>query len=334
MTDNTMPSDILRTLKEAGGYVSGEKISRELGLSRAAVWKKIKSLRAMGFVINATPSLGYLFVRSPDLSAEDIMSDINGEFWKSVSLYQKVGSTNELAAGLPVDHPDSGAALIIADRQEKGKGRLGRAWISPPGMNIYMSIVFRPGLPPRNAPLLTVAASLASAIAIRNETGLEIGIKWPNDLVVSGRKLGGILTEVRSDPDKILTSIVGIGINVNSGPSRFPAELRDTATSVKIETGRTFQRGRIISAVMREFEKQYGLLMRAETATVIRAWKNLSATIGRTVRVTMGTEVMIGVAEDIDDEGMLLLRLASGALRRINSGDLTHLRAFSTGPGG
>lgn len=264
--------------------------------------------------------------KPPDLSANEILAGVKGSFWKSVLFYKSVDSTNEIAASLAIKKGLETGAVIIADMQEKGRGRLGRKWVSPPGLNIYISIVLKPEIKPRDATLLTILTSVACAKALRGETGLNVAIKWPNDLTVSDKKIGGILTEVRSAPDKIKVAVIGIGINVNIEGMDFPMEIRDIAASVKSETGKCHSRGLIIIRLLKEFEYWHNTFTIKGRLPLLQEWKKLSTTMGKNVTVTTGKETISGLAEEIDDEGMLILRLPSGALKRISAGDLTILR--------
>lgn len=264
-------------------------------------------------------------IESRDLSSRAIIAGLRSDFWKKIICYESVDSTNEFAMALSLKSPES-RTVIIADSQAEGRGRLGRVWVSPPGRNIYMSAVLVPEIAPRDVTFLTVAAALASASALRSKTDLIANIKWPNDLMVRGKKIGGILTELRSGHDKINFAVVGIGINVNSGGEDFPQELEHIATSVKEETGRYYSRSGIIAEVLNELEQQYKKLINEGRFPLLEEWRRLSSTIGKRVRITLCTEVLSGLAEEIDEEGMLVLKLASGERRRISAGDLTELR--------
>jgi len=264
-------------------------------------------------------------VESGDLSSQAVFSGLRSDFWKKIISHESINSTNEFAMSLSLKGPESGT-VIIADSQARGKGRMGRVWVSPPGGNIYMSAVLKPEIAVRDAAFLTVAAALACAYALKSEAGLNVNIKWPNDLMVCGKKIGGILTEIRSGHDKINFAVIGIGINVNSRSKDFPEELANIATSVKEVTGRYFSRSEIIAEVLNELERWYKKLIGDGSFLLLEEWKRLSCTIGKVVRVTLCGEVISGIAEDIDEEGMLVLRLASGERRRISSGDLTELR--------
>lgn len=321
-----MPESVLRLLLEEKKFLSGEKISSQLGITRAAVWKKITALRAKGFIVDAVPSRGYRLIQSPDLSAEEIIAGVRGAFWKDVRCYGSVDSTNEVAVALcHGDAPVSGT-VIIADRQEKGKGRLGRKWISPPGLNIYMSIVIVPGISTRHATLLTILSSVACATALRKACGAGVSIKWPNDLMIGGKKIGGILTETRADPDRIAWAVVGIGINVNMDSGSFSRDIRETATSIKGETGIYHPRSGLIVAILKEFENSYKMLLNKGAPGLVEKWKRLSGMLGKQVSITSGGRPVSGIAEDIDEEGLLYLRLPSGELKKIGAGDLTVMR--------
>ena len=259
-------------------------------------------------------------------SSDEILAGICGGLWKKVCLFESVDSTNERALALAASEASPQGAVIIADAQSSGRGRLGRRWISLPGRNIYMSALLKPEIGLRDATLLTIVGALAGAVALRNETGLDLRIKWPNDLMVKNRKIGGILTEIRSGPEKISLAVIGIGVNVNSGVMDFPEELRGIVTSVRTEAGRTFSRVGIIIEILRELERWYKILANKGRRQLLEEWKSLSSTIGKEVRIVLGNEVLSGVAETIDDNGMLILQLGSGGKRRISSGDVMELR--------
>ena len=275
--------------------------------------------------MSESPGSGEGFIESGDLSYPEIMAGLRSDFWKEIICYKSVDSTNERALVLPLKFPGAGAA-IIADSQTKGRGRLGRVWVSPPGRNIYMSALLAPEIALRDAALLTVAATLACVWALRNKTGLDVKVKWPNDLMADGKKVGGILTELRSVNDRIKCAAIGIGININTRTGDFPAALRSSATSVMAETGKCHSRSGVVSEVLNELERWYRKLIYAGGFPLLEEWRKLSSTIGKGVRVTLYADVLSGLAEDIDENGMLVLKLPSGERRRISAGDLTELR--------
>lgn len=256
---------------------------------------------------------------------EQIKQLIKGEIGKDIIFLDTVDSTNRIA----MEIGDKGAlhgTVVIADSQTKGRGRLGRTWFSPPGSNIYMSIILRPALEPKNAPILTIMASVASARALRNVTGLPIGIKWPNDLMASDKKLGGILSETRSVNSRIIFSVIGIGINVNSGPEDLPPDLRAIATSIKNETGREESRANLIATILNEMDYWLKGLSKDGKEHLLTEWRRLTLTLKKSVKTVVGKDTFFGIAEDIDDKGMLLLRLPTGVLKKISAGDITILR--------
>ncbi|MBI5101050.1 MAG: biotin--[acetyl-CoA-carboxylase] ligase [Nitrospirae bacterium] len=257
------------------------------------------------------------------VSPEAIVSGLESGFWGEVICYQTSGSTNDIALLHPFN--DSGKGLVIvAEAQEKGRGRFGRRWASPAGVNICMSMRISPEIIEGHASFLTIMAALASASALREETGLDVLIKWPNDLMVSGKKLGGILAEVKSERGLVRKAVVGIGINLNTPACDFPGEIADTATSAYIETGCFFSRAGVISRVLNEFGSRLSSVGQSGSGPLIEEIKSLSSSLGRQVSVTVsGSNTTIsGLAEDIDDQGMLLVRLASGELKRVSCGDL------------
>jgi BirA family transcriptional regulator, biotin operon repressor / biotin---[acetyl-CoA-carboxylase] ligase len=258
------------------------------------------------------------------VNVANIKALAKGIIGKEIFFYETVGSTNTVAAELA--EKTSEGAVVLADSQERGRGRLGRTWISPAGVNIYMSVILRPKIDLRDATLITIMAAVACATALRKATGLGVSIKWPNDLTVSGKKLGGILTDLKTEKGTIVAAIVGIGINVNSDTDAFPGEVNKIATSVKKETGNLYAREEITVAVLDEMNKWYPILQGGDNTMLLSAWKRLTSTLGKKVALTLGEETLNGVAEDIDDEGRLLLRLPSGEIKRISSGDLTVLR--------
>ncbi len=215
---------------------------------------------------------------------------------------------------------------MLADSQEKGKGRLGRFWISPSGVNIYMSIITRPEADPEDATLLTIMAAVGCTIALRRITDLNVSIKWPNDLMASDKKLGGILTEMKTCPGRVIFAIIGIGINVNVDIDVFPDDVKKIATSVKNETSKVYSRTEIIAEILNELDKWYKILKGMGKKILLTEWQRLTSTLGREVKVSVGKETFAGLAESLDDKGMLILRLMSGELKRISSGDLTILR--------
>lgn len=314
---------ILNLLKE-GSFVSGTFLAQESGITRTAVWKRVNTLKEKGFKIKSSHE-GYKLLSTPDFSIEELKTLIKGEIGKELLYFKKTTSTNDLAMELAQSNARHGT-IVIADSQLKGRGRLGRKWLSPPGLNIYMSVILKPDIPPKAGTLLTLLSSVSVANAIRRLTDLHIKIKWPNDIMVGDRKLGGILLELRSEPDRILYAVIGIGINVNMEAKNLPPSLRQIATSIFNETGKVFKRTLIIAEILNEMDKELNILNNKGKTELLKKWRLLSSTLGKEVMVTVGKETIRGIAEDIDREGRLILETKDGKKRIISSGDLIYLR--------
>jgi BirA family biotin operon repressor/biotin-[acetyl-CoA-carboxylase] ligase len=312
-------------LKESGGYLSGEEMASRIGVTRAAIWKSVGLLKKEGYVIESSPSKGYKLVSPPDLCAHDLkklLADSSGRIAHALFFAGQAESTNTLAMEMAAKGCPEGT-VVIADSQTGGKGRLGRTWISPAGVNLYLSIVVRPGIQPRDATGLTLLSAVACASAIRQSCSIPVSIKWPNDLLVGSRKLGGILTEIRADMDRISHAVIGIGINVNLPEQDMPEDIRKIATSVLIESGKTSSRTGLAAALLKEFDSWYMLLLNGGKREIAERWIGLSSTIGRHVRVALGDRIFEGIAEGIDEEGLLIVRMADGSSRKFSAGDVT-----------
>lgn len=230
--------------------------------------------------------------------------------------FKELDSTNDFAMELSESCPHG--TVVIADTQKKGKGRMGRRWESPDEDNIYMSVLLKPGVKPKDITLLTLAGAVAAAKAIKKLTGVGVRIKWPNDLMASGKKLGGILLESRSSA-KSFFAVMGMGINVNAAPSEM------NAVSIKAETGAKTDRIPLIEGILDGLEAELETL-RKDRSRILTRWRRLSSTLGREVRVTTRKEVFSGMAEDIDEDGRLIVRMPDGQVRAISSGDVMELR--------
>ncbi|MBA4372618.1 MAG: biotin--[acetyl-CoA-carboxylase] ligase [Thermodesulfovibrio sp.] len=260
------------------------------------------------------------------LSADEIRSGLQSRFWREIVCCQSVSSTNDIGLSLPLDldyEQGETGVVIVADTQEKGRGRFARTWVSPPGLNMYLSIVLKPDITPAEAPCLTILAALASAAALLSETGIRVSVKWPNDLLMGGKKLGGILTEARTLKGVMTRAVIGIGINLNSTAEDLPPEIAGKATSVLIESSTTVSRNRLTTAIMNEFEFRYKKLRAIGVFPLIRELRPLLGCLGREVVVMDGAAKLSGIAEDIDDKGRLVLRLPSGLRKIISSGEIS-----------
>src|SRR3989338_996121 len=312
---------IIQFMKEADSYVSGEDMSETLKISRAAVWKYIDHLRKDGYDITAVPHLGYRLVSVPDkLLPHEIQSGLNTRtFGKNVVTFNTVGSTMDEAFRLGMEGAPEGT-VVCAETQTQGRGRLGRVWSSPKAKGIYCSLILRPRLPPGQLSQLTLTAAVALAEALRDAAGIEPAIKWPNDILIGGKKLAGILTELRAETDQVKFVVVGMGINVNTSAS----QLVDGASSLRAETGRVLNRVVVLQHILRSFEAWYAVLGRGRFDLVIKAWKARSATLKKRVRVTSPGGMVEGLAVDLDTDGALLVRQDSGVIVKLTAGDLVH----------
>ncbi len=317
---------VLAFLAEAGDeYVSGEAISDKLGLTRAAVWKHVEALRGQGYRIDAVPARGYRLAGVPDrLTPLEVRPLLNThDLGQVLHWYEELGSTSDRAKELADEGADHGE-VVIAEAQTAGRGRRGRVWVSPPRKNLYFSVVLRPELPPSRAAELTLVASLALCDALR-QAGVAAGIKWPNDLLASGRKIAGVLTELAAEPDRVHWVVVGVGVNVNARREDFPEELRDEATSVLIERGQPAPRALLAAACFTALEDWVDRHAEEGFGPIREAWRARSVTLGREVVVKTDGRELTGVAEDIDDAGALLVR-GPGGLERVLVGDVTLVR--------
>jgi BirA family biotin operon repressor/biotin-[acetyl-CoA-carboxylase] ligase len=241
---------------------------------------------------------------------------------RSIRVFERTTSTNDVAARLAADGVAEGM-VVFAESQTKGRGRLGRKWISPPRKGLWFSVLLRPDLAPQMATQLTVAAATALARAITAQARISCAIKWPNDIVIGDKKVAGILTELSAELDHIKDVILGIGVDVNIEANEFPAELRKTATSLKNETGQTIERAALAVAILRELDDSYEKIRQGKFEAVAEEWQALCATIGRQVVIRTGERVIQGRAESLDGDGALLLRTQHGHLERIMGGDVT-----------
>ncbi len=307
--------------------MSGATVSDKLGLSRAGVWKHVEQLRKMGYAIEAIPSKGYRLVSVPDrLSSLELTPLLDTrEFGRSIVYEPCVASTNSVAFKRAIDGAPHGE-VVIADEQTAGRGRRGRSWVSPPGCNVYLSVVLRPEIDPARAPELTLLTAVAVAETLR-EAGVRASIKWPNDLLVDGKKVGGILTELSADVDRTAFVIVGIGINVNSSVDAFPVDVAQFATSLQMARGgEQVPRALLTAALLTKLETWFDTWTDEGFEPVRVAWKSLSATLGHEVLVRNDAREVRGLAIDIDATGALLLE-CGGAVERIVSGDIELPRA-------
>ena len=303
-----MKEEILRLLRSADGYISVQELCNRFGVSRTAVWKAINQLKEAGYEIEAQQNKGYRLMAAPDLMTEAEIKSLMHTEWvaKEVLYFDTIDSTNTKAQELAEKGYPSGT-LVVADKQESGKGRRGRSWVSPSGTGIFMTLMIKPDINPNNASMLTLVAALAVAKAITSVTGEEALIKWPNDIVVNGKKVCGILTEMNAQFDYINHIVVGIGINVHN--ESFPEEISQMASSLMIEAGgKRFHRAQIIAETMSYFEQYYDTFLKTQDlSALVREYDELLVNMNKAVRVLDPKEPFDGKAMGITPKGELIV---------------------------
>jgi BirA family transcriptional regulator, biotin operon repressor / biotin---[acetyl-CoA-carboxylase] ligase len=307
-----------------GNYVSGERLSRELGISRTAVWKRIRRLEEEGYRFESSPRLGYKLVSKPDkLQTSKLLASLQSTaFVRDLLVLESVDSTQDVAHQALLSGAREGA-VFIAEQQLAGRGRLGRSWHSPQGKGIWMSFLVKPRISFKQAPHMTLLISVALCRAIRRCTELDARIKWPNDILIGGRKVSGILVESIAEADAVLAMIAGVGVSANLDEEDFPEELRQKATSLKIErSGEAVSREDLIAAFFGQFEALYGLYASEGFAPIRSLWEALNCTLHAPVTVKTAQGDIVGIAEGITEDGALRVQDGDGTVHTLYSGDL------------
>lgn len=318
-----MQYKILDFLKKKQDYVSGDWISHCLGISRQALWKHIQEFKEAGYDIVAVPHLGYKLISSPDrLFPFEIGHEINTKFIaKKIYYFDTAPSTMDIAFQLGLKNAAEGT-LVLAESQTKGRGRLGRNWVSPKYKGIYLSLILRPRLQPNQASMLTLLSAVSVCEAIKAAVGLDAQIKWPNDLLVHHKKLGGILTELSAETDQVRFAVIGIGLNVNNDKKN----LISAAVSLKEQKKENINRIELLQEILRRIEGNYVFLQEKGAGVIIEKWREYNITLGRRIKVHHYKESVEGQAIDIDSDGGLLLRKDSGVIEKIMAGDVVHCK--------
>lgn len=318
-----MKDEILSVLKENKDYVSGEELCRRFGVSRTAVWKAVNGLKEKGYVIESVRNRGYRLLESPDvLLGEEIKSILDTEWIAHDILYfDSIDSTNNEIKR----QAEAGAGeglLVISERQTAGRGRRGRTWESPAGSGIWMSFLLKPEISPEKAPMITIIAAMACAKVINSVTGLRAGIKWPNDIVVNGRKLTGILTEMSAEPECVNYVVVGIGINANM--TVFPEDICATATSLAIESGHKVSRSALVAGFFKCFEQYYGIFIKSGNLSGLRAeYEAELVNMNNQVAIISPEGELRRKAVGINDDGELLVQDDEGNVTPVRSGEVS-----------
>jgi len=319
---------LLEQLKlEQGRWVSGEELSRLFQVSRTAVWKHVCALKTEGYGIDSATRKGYLLREIPDLLRpqelrEGLKTVCIGQ--GEIRYFDQTDSTNLRAKAMAADGAPEGT-LVIAEEQTQGRGRRGRDWFSPPGAGVYLSLIIRPDILPQEAPRFALLTAAAVAEAVREITTLETKIKWPNDILIGGRKLGGILTEISMEMDKVEYMIVGLGLNVNLAREAFPSDLQGLGTSIHAEMGRPLPRLPLVRRILERFEETYNEYQRNGFASIRRRWQDFMDMSGRKVAVDAMGRRFTGEVMDFDEDGYLVVREHNGGPVRLFSGDVSFI---------
>ena len=318
-----MKNEILRALRETDSYVSGQELCRKLGVSRTAVWKNIRSLQEDGYEIEAVTNRGYRLAGVPDtIAEEEVASRLQTErMGRQIRYFSRIDSTNQYAKRIAEEGAPDGT-LIIADEQTAGKGRSGRTWVTPPAEAIAFTLLLRPKLSPDRISMVTLVMGLAVTNAVNSLYGVSAGIKWPNDVVIKGRKLCGILTEMSAEVRQVNYIVIGVGINANL--TSFPEEIREIATSLKLELGRDINRAELIARVMAEFERLYAEFeAQGDLGAVMQEYNELCLNAGSKVRVLDPNGEYTGTSRGINSMGELLVETEDGQMQEVYAGEVS-----------
>jgi BirA family biotin operon repressor/biotin-[acetyl-CoA-carboxylase] ligase len=325
-TDRKIDKLIHLLVKNATVVVPGPKIASEIGVTRSTVWVYIEKLRALGVEIKGHPSSGYQLQKLPDILAPSLIRPELGDIQigHKIVHYFRTDSTNNAALALAAKGAAHGT-VVLAEEQTAGRGRFGRGWFSEKSSGIYVSIVLRPPLAPAAAPMMTLMAAVAAHQALSTTTGLAVDIRWPNDLLVNGKKVCGILTEMNAEVDRLHAVVIGIGINVNH--QEMPGELKDIATSLSIEGRKNYSRTHLLVTLLKELERKYHLLLDEGGAAIARQWTAASTFAqGKQVRVRLKAEEFLATTAGLEPSGALRIRREDGREEVMVSGEIVEVK--------
>jgi BirA family biotin operon repressor/biotin-[acetyl-CoA-carboxylase] ligase len=326
ITDRRLAALLTLLTENSTIVISGTRVAREIGVSGTTVWRWVEQLRKLGVQVKGQPSSGYFLEKVPDILTPNLLRKrLKGNvFGKRVLHFFKTDSTNRVAMELGYAAEPEGT-VVLAESQTEGRGRSGRSWHSERGTGLYFTVLLRPRLSPAQAPLLTMLAGISAHAAIQAQTGLAPELKWPNDLLLNGKKLGGILTEMHAEPNLVRFVIVGIGLNVNQ--EKFPPEISSIATSIRKESGRLTYRLELLARLLSQFESDYNRFLQEGPAFVVDRFQSVTSFAqGRRVRVDTGTETYLGTTGGLSPEGLLLVTKDNGPLVTVIAGDVTEVR--------
>jgi BirA family biotin operon repressor/biotin-[acetyl-CoA-carboxylase] ligase len=303
--------------------ISGAKIAKEIGVTRQQVWRWIQKLRELGVRVQGHPMSGYHVERPPDILAPQLLSHrlYGTPFARRIYHFFKVDSTNTVAMHLGEEGEPHGA-VVLAEEQTAGRGRAGRSWLSEKSAGIHCTVLLRPPVPPAHAPLLTLVAGLAARDAAAEELDGIPDIRWPNDLLVGGRKFSGILTEMHAEPDRVHYAVIGIGLNVNQ--TKMPPELEGIATSLRMETGKIHSRLELLIRLLRYLDRYYNQFLAEGAVPILRRFAEVSSySQGKRVRITTATETFTGTTAGLESSGVLRVARDDGrGIEPVLSGDV------------
>ena len=305
-------------------YVSGQEISEQLNISRAAVWKQVRALRELGFKIEARHSLGYRLLETPNLLlAADVEDGLGCRIiGKEIISLQEVDSTNVRIRTLAEQGAEEGT-VVVADRQSAGRGRLGRRWESPAGVNLYCSTLLKPQIPVQQAPQLTFLSAVAVADTLHQVCQITATLKWPNDVLVNGAKIAGLLNEMNAETEQIHFVILGIGINLNMQPEQFPSDLNYAATSAALECGHPVDRTLFLRTLLQRLDFYYLEFQKEGFGPIRRRWEALCNIMNQRVTVDQSLGSLLqGTVVGLDTDGALRVQTESGAVERVIAGDV------------
>lgn len=320
-----MRKKILELLRKSGERpLSGEEISRQLEVSRTAIWKHIQTLKNEGYDIESVPKKGYILKESPNrLFPQEILSRLQTRWLGHNICYRdSIDSTNTLAKGLANEGCPNGL-VVVAEEQGAGKGRLSRGWISPYAKGIWFSVVLKPPFLPQEASKCTLLAAVAVVKAVNKIAGVHAAIKWPNDILLMGRKLVGILTEMNAEFGHINYVVIGTGINTNATPDDYPEDVKEIAVSVADAATEQFTRVDLLCDILKNMEDLYEKALLDGFAPILEEWRKYSCTLGQEVKVMAPDCTYFGKAEDIDEDGLLIVRKVDGTLEKVMAGDVS-----------
>lgn len=314
-------SEILRFLRDANDYISGDTISTELGISRTAVWKYINQLEKKGYGISKLKGKGYSLVNIPNkLFPWEINKYLHNSFTKEIIYKETIDSTNTYAFKLALTGKPEGTC-IVAESQKSGKGRLNRTWFSPAYQNIYLSVILRPPVHPSKVYPITFLSSLAVYDTVKDLTGLPPTLKWPNDVLINGKKVCGTLLEISTEADMVSFVIIGIGFNINMDAQHTDESIKDKATSLYMETGKTYNRAYVCAVLLSMLERYYSVFLEKGEREICNIWESKALIKGKYIEINQMTEVFRGISEGIDIDGAMLLNI-NGEIKKIIAGDV------------